>query len=273
MADIKKEREQGHRDLFLASGEKEMNVINIPQKDEWDKKTKLNYEKEMLGLYISDHPLSGSADLLRSASDMTISEFKKDKPDGKVRLAGLITAVEKKTSKSGDVWALITLEDLTSSVQCLLFKNVYQKFQTFLDAQEPLTFLGVKKEKEDEVELQVKDICSLEDASLLKPSPSPAPKPFKKPSSAPSSPLSPSTKGGEADLQLLIEGCLATSQSIDKLVTLMKEHKGNARVILEIKGPQGQLTKICCGEGLKISRSTRLVEEVKELFGSNCIAR
>ena len=273
VADIKKEREQGHRDLFLASGEKEMNVINIPQKDEWDKKTKLNYEKEMLGLYISDHPLSGSADLLRSASDMTISEFKKDKPDGKVRLAGLITAVEKKTSKSGDVWALITLEDLTSSVQCLLFKDAYQKFQTFLDAQEPLTFLGVKKEKEDEVELQVKDICSLEDAPLLKPSPSPSPKPFKKPSYAPSSPLSPSTKGGEADLQLLIEGCLATSQSIDKLVTLMKEHKGNARVILEIKGPKGQLTKICCGEGLKISRSTRLVEEVKELFGSNCIAR
>ena len=74
-------------------------------------------------------------------------------------------------------------------------------------------------------------------------------------------------------MQLLIEGCLATSQSKDKLVTLMKEHKGNARVILEIKGPQGQLTKICCGEGLKISRSTRLVEEVKELFGSNCIAR
>ncbi|MBQ1299027.1 MAG: DNA polymerase III subunit alpha [Aeriscardovia sp.] len=272
VAEIKKKREKGHRDLFLASGEEEVS-IDIPDEKEWDKNIKLNFEKEMLGLYVSDHPLSGSADLLQKASDMTIAEFKKARPEGKVRLAGIITSVEKKISKSGDAWALVTLEDLTSSVQCLLFKNTYQKFQEYLDLQEPLAVLGSKKEKEDEVELQVKDLCGLQDApSLLQKASLPPQQPSSKAFRAPSA-SAPSAKSGEDEVLLFIEGRLATSQSIDKLVSLIKENGGNARVVLGIRNADGKVTKICCGENFKVSRSARLMEEMKELFGSNCIAQ
>ena len=270
VSEIKKEREKGRRDLFLASGDKEPN-IPIPQEPEWDEKTRLNFEKEMLGLYVSGHPLSKSSALLQAASDMTIADFKKERPKGKFRLAGIITSVEKKISKSGDAWAVATLEDLTSSVQCLLFKNVFQKFQGKLEEGEPLAFLGVKKEKEDEVEVQVKDVCSLQDApSLLNADPSPSSgackKNFRKPPVLGSFPHE-----GESHLDLMIEGPLALPHSIDRLVALMKENGGNERVILKIKDPEGKVSKICCGDNLKISKTPALMEEIRELFGSDCI--
>ena len=249
VAEIKKKREKGRTTLFLASGDEEVQ-IDIPNEDEWDKKTKLNFEKEMLGLYVSDHPLSESSSLLQAASDMTIAEFKKERPEGKVRLAGIVTSVEKKISRSGDPWAVVTLEDLTSSVQCLLFKNIYQKFQNRLDEGEPLAFLGSKKEKEDEVELQVKDLSSLEEApSLLKADFSPS-TPYA--TSAGQAPLpTPSHRGGGSDLNLLIEGRLATPHSIEKLVSLMKEHEGTSRVILEIRGKKGKWPKFAAEKALK----------------------
>ena len=82
--------------------------------------TLLAYERDMLGLYVSDHPLNGLEHVLAKVSDVTIGQLVTDEsPRGRivVTIAGLVTSVERKTTKKGDVYAVITIEDLEGSGQ------------------------------------------------------------------------------------------------------------------------------------------------------------
>lgn len=266
VAEIKKKKESGHQDLFAVESEGEAD-IPIPPEEEWGKKEKLAFEKEMLGLYLSDHPLSGSADALSSASSMTIADFREGRPGGNVQLAGIITSVDKKVSKSGSTWAIATLEDLGSSIQCLFFGNVYQKFQDKIVEDALVVCSGVKKEKEDEVELQVRDMWDLEGAPAADRVHAPE---VKSVQGAPAPKLEKSSPQG--DLRIAIEESLATANSMEKMKSLLKEHAGQDRVILEVRKSEGETVKICCGASLEISRTASLIEGIKELFGSDCIA-
>ena len=105
-------------------------MVSVPDVEEWDKKTKLNFEREMLGLYVSDHPLSGMQSILVSLSEMSIAHLidrAANMPDGQqVTVAGLITNVDRRVSKKGNPWAIVTIEDLESSIQCMFFGKVYE---------------------------------------------------------------------------------------------------------------------------------------------------
>ncbi|MFX8176187.1 hypothetical protein ABTL07_19170, partial [Acinetobacter baumannii] len=92
--------------------------VTVPDIAEWDKTQKLAFERDMLGLYVSDHPLGGLEHVLAANSDSSIGALLDgDRPDGDVlRLCGLVTNVQRRMSKKGDTWATITLEDLEGSV-------------------------------------------------------------------------------------------------------------------------------------------------------------
>ncbi|MBR6439748.1 MAG: DNA polymerase III subunit alpha [Aeriscardovia sp.] len=265
VADIKKKKEKGFQDLFAANSDGEIKV-DIPAEKDWDKKEKLSFEKEMLGLYLSDNPLSDQAAALRSASSMTIADFRQSRPSGKVKLAGIITSVEKKISKTGSAWAIATLEDLNSSIQCLLFGDTYQKYQDKIVEDALVVCSGVKKEKEEEVELQVREVCDLAGAPAADHSDP----------SEPEAPASPSPKpektSPQGDFCFVIESGLAMPHAMEKLTSLLKAHGGQDRVILEVRGEDGAISKIRCGDSLRVSKTKGLIEGIKELFGSDCIA-
>ena len=96
----------------------------VPEIEEWDKATKLAHEREMLGLYVSDHPLFGVEHVLATAPTARSATLlaDEDRPDGtKVTIAGLITAVQRKMTKRGDTWAIVTIEDLEGSIEVMFF--------------------------------------------------------------------------------------------------------------------------------------------------------
>ncbi|MEX0427496.1 DNA polymerase III subunit alpha [Nocardioides sp. DS6] len=103
--------------------------VTIPDIDEWDKMTLLGHEREMLGLYVSDHPLLGLEHVLSNGTDATIGQLllDEDRPhNSTVTICGLITAVNRKITKKGDAWATVTLEDLDGAIEVLLFPSSYQ---------------------------------------------------------------------------------------------------------------------------------------------------
>jgi len=103
--------------------------VTIPELDEWDKMTLLGHEREMLGLYVSDHPLLGLEHVLANGTDATIGQLllDEDRPHNTtVTICGLITAVNRKVTKKGDAWATVTLEDLDGAIEVLLFPSSYQ---------------------------------------------------------------------------------------------------------------------------------------------------
>ena len=108
-------------------------VVNGGDGGEWLKEERLRFEKEMLGLYVSDHPLLGAMAALRRATDCTISELRdgtvatvKGVGDGRdgggmKTVGGVVTGLTKKYTKKGDLMAVFTLEDLESAIEVMVF--------------------------------------------------------------------------------------------------------------------------------------------------------
>ena len=116
--DLKKNEAIGQDSLFGGLSEDDAGFgvsVTIPDIDDWDKMTLLGHEREMLGLYVSDHPLLGLEHVLSQGTDCTIGQLllDEDRPHGStLTVSGLITSVQRKITKRGDPWATITLEDL-----------------------------------------------------------------------------------------------------------------------------------------------------------------
>lgn len=126
--------------------------IDVPNIEEWDKTEKLKLEREMLGLYVSDHPLGEYAEAISLLSSISIADLRDAEypPSDTVRLAGLISAVERKTTKkAGEPWALVTIEDLDSSINVFVFPKTYSQFSDLLVRDSILLFTG-KAEKRDD---------------------------------------------------------------------------------------------------------------------------
>ena len=93
---------------------------------EWEKALLLAHEREMLGLYVSDHPLLGVEHLLANSVDCSVSAVA-DREDGSpIVVGGILSSVVRKVTKKGDAWALVTLEDLEGAVEVMFFPQSYQ---------------------------------------------------------------------------------------------------------------------------------------------------
>ncbi|MGH9124011.1 MAG: DNA polymerase III subunit alpha, partial [Acidimicrobiales bacterium] len=123
----RREREQGVMSLFgdlfgsdIGDPVFDDTRVPIPAQD-FDKRQRLVFEKEMLGLYVSDHPLAGAEAALRRHTDTTIAELR-ELGDGELRtVGGVITGLNRKYTKRGDLMATFTLEDLESTIDVWVF--------------------------------------------------------------------------------------------------------------------------------------------------------
>ncbi|MDN5791146.1 MAG: DNA polymerase III subunit alpha, partial [Micrococcales bacterium] len=118
MSEEAKKREQGQESLFGGFGDEpaiELAALPVIPDIEWDKQTKLAFERDMLGLYVSDHPLFGIEHVLAQHADTSIAKLQGDdapKEGSMVTIAGLITGLQLKRNKRGELWAIATVEDL-----------------------------------------------------------------------------------------------------------------------------------------------------------------
>src|SRR5205823_5905191 len=130
--EIKRAEAVGQFDLFGSLGEQEDQTLRtafdvvIPAA-EWDKPQRLSFEREMLGLYVSDHPLLGVEHVLGRAADTSVAALHTDAvPDGQpVTVAGILSSVLRRVNRTGAPWASAVLEDLEGSVEVLFFPSTY----------------------------------------------------------------------------------------------------------------------------------------------------
>ena len=129
--DVKRNEAIGQDSLFGGSDDEVTAALWAPPvipTGEWDKAALLGYEREMLGLYVSDHPLNGVEHVLAASADVAVSALHSDEvSDGRiVTVGGLITSVQRKVTKQGNVWAIASLEDLEASIDVMIFPATYQ---------------------------------------------------------------------------------------------------------------------------------------------------
>ncbi|MFH7340945.1 DNA polymerase III subunit alpha [Streptomyces sp. KHY 26] len=174
---LKKAAAYGQHDLFAGlggadggNGDSGFGLDMRIGEDEWPRKQLLSTEREMLGLYVSAHPLDGTENILAAQRDTTIVDLlSSGRTEGVVRLAGLITGVQLKMTKQGNSWAIVNLADRDGTIEVLFFPAAYQLVAGALVEDSVVSVQGRVNDRDGSVsvfgqELQVLDVTSAERA-------------------------------------------------------------------------------------------------------------
>ncbi len=162
---LKRHAAAGQMDLFGGLEEESAVTVQIPQLPEWTKRDLLSHEREMLGLYVSDHPLAGmEAELMRHSDMGTAALRESEISDGEtVTIAGLITQVQHRIARaSGNQYAQLTVEDFSGEVSVMFMGKTYQQNRELLEADRTVTIRGRLSRRDEEVVLQAYSIEQLE---------------------------------------------------------------------------------------------------------------
>ena len=237
----------GQFDLFgVGPGDTSTSVtgveLDIPAQ-EWEKALLLSYEREMLGLYVSDHPLLGVEHLLRAATDMPISQISDDGVghDQVVSVGGLITQVQRKVSRQGTAWAIVTVEDLEGAIDVMFFAKYYEQHSMSLVEDRIVVIRGRVDKREEEVKMMALDL-SMPDISA-----------------APTGPLI-----------ISMETARCTAPVVDRIKEILRSHPGKREVHLKLDdGKKSMVLKI--GDELRVTASPSLSADLKTILGPDCL--
>ena len=245
--DIKRAEAIGQFDLF-GGLEAQGDSALVPQVEislgEWEKSVLLAHEREMLGLYVSDHPLHGAERALAQLTDRSIAALLNDeRADSSVAtIGGLITGVQRKTTKQGSSWAIVTLEDLEGSVEIMVFPQTYQPVSTSLVEDVVVVVRGrVDRSDDDGVRVVAIDV-SVPDLS----------------------------EAATGPLRLTMPATRCIPPLVDKLKEILAGHPGTTEVNLHLTGGVST-TVLRLDDKLRVTPSSSLYGDLKALLGPTCL--
>jgi DNA polymerase-3 subunit alpha len=266
--DLKRNEAIGQDSLFGGDEQAEAAFeVAIPDA-EWDKKTRLNFEREMLGLYVSDHPLLGIEHIIANGTDISVAELMAVAEDGDaeegdhppvvastapqggrndgqiVKIGGILSGVTRKVTKKGDAWAAATLEDLGGAIEVLFFPNSYQLYATAI-ADDAIVIVKGKVDKRDDAPKLIAMDMTIPD-------------------------LATGTDGtAPIVLQLPVTKCVPPV--VEQLRDVLRTHPGTTEVHLKLRGNQ-KTTVVRLDDKLRVTASPALHADLKQLLGPSCIA-
>jgi DNA polymerase III subunit alpha len=255
--DIKRNEAIGQDSLFGEDAEAEA-VFEVAIPDaEWDKKTRLNFEREMLGLYVSDHPLLGLEHILAKDTDLALAELMsssadEDRPvpsgngrnDGQiVKIGGILSGVQRKVTKQGNQWAAATLEDLGGAIEVLFFPQTYQLYATAI-AEDAIVIVKGRVDRRDDVPKLIAMDMTIPDLAA-------------------------------ADGNVPFVVSLAVNRCVPPVVEQLREvlrtHPGPTEVHLRLRGNQ-RTTVVRLDDKLRVTASPALHADLKQLLGPACVS-
>ena len=248
--DIKRNEAIGQDSLFGgldedAGGGFGLSVV-IPEIDDWDKMTLLGHERDMLGLYVSDHPLLGLEHVLSNGTDCTIGQLMLDEErlDGStVTVSGLVTSVQRKITKRGDTWAMVTLEDLDGAIDVLLFPSSYQLAATYLTEDAILTVKGRLSRSKDQPELHGQEV-TVPDIS----------------------------EGPSGPVVISMPSTRCTAPVVEQLKDVLATHPGMTEVQLKLLS-RTSTTVLRLDDRLRVTPAPALFADLKQLLGPGCLGQ
>ncbi|GLY01907.1 MULTISPECIES: DNA polymerase III subunit alpha [Actinoplanes] len=248
-AGVKRNEAAGQFDLFGAFGDTEGGsaaTVAMPTigDGEWDKRDKLAFEREMLGLYVSDHPLAGLEVMLQNAADTSIAALGEEGsvPDGQVvTLAGILTGVQRRITKQGRAWASATLEDLAGGVEALFFPNTYELVGQYIAEDAIVVVKGRIDRRDDQARIMAMDM------------------------SMPDVTHNPDTK--PITLTMPITRC--TPPMVDQLKEILISHPGESEVHVHLQN--GKRTTIMRLNGMRVAPTPALRADLKMILGPSAV--
>ncbi|WP_439593360.1 DNA polymerase III subunit alpha [Microbacterium sp.] len=222
----------------------EIQPAKVPERPEWTKKDKLAFEREMLGLYVSDHPLAGLEIPLAKHASLNIHDLLSSESidDGdQVTVAGLVTSVQHRVAKqSGNPYGMITIEDFNGEVTVMFMGKTYTEFQSMLQADSILVVRGRVSRRDDGLNLHAQAAFSPDLG----------------------------TTDASGPLMLVMPEHRASESLVNELAEVLRRHRGDTEVTLRLyKGSAAKVFEV----PMPVSVSADLFGELKGLLGPQCL--
>jgi DNA polymerase-3 subunit alpha len=227
-------------DLGPADEEKPRHHPQTPT-DEFEKTELLKLEKEVLGLYVSEHPLAAIRDQLRRKSDTTIGELERRRDGEVITVGGIVSGVRHMTTKRGDAMVFLQFEDVTGSVETVVFNATYEKARELCTTDRILIVKGRIDRKEGETKLVALELSAFEAV------------PEKR------------------EVRLKIDATKAGAGTIRELAALIKDFPGESPVYADLITSQGKKV-YAFGPQYKVKPAPDFYAEVKMLLGESAVA-
>jgi DNA polymerase-3 subunit alpha len=242
-SEIARDRQQGQSSMFgMLEESAPKKVEKAAQLPEWPQHELLAHEKELLGFYVTGHPMTPSAPLLERYCLHNSVTAKALAPRTLTRLGGMISAVQQGFSKkSGKPYAMVTLEDLEGTVSMLCMNENYDKFRELLVQGKALLVVGEVNNDEDRPKLFPQEIMPLEDA----------PKKYTK------------------QVHLRLNTAHLTPENLQAARALCETNRGRVPTFLCLRRPGGELIFIETHENYCVTPTQQLQQAVDDLFGED----
>ncbi len=215
-------------------------ALEIPD-IEWDKKVKLGFEKEMLGLYVSDHPLFGVESALRQLATTTIPDLIEQDDKAMVTVGGIVGAVTRRYTRNGEPMVFFQLEDLEGSTEVVCFPRTVAEHGPLVRPDAVLVVTGRVDQRGDDVKLIAQ---SLREPNLE----------------------------GDRLLRLRVPAVRLSKDMVGRLRSVLANHPGEVPVFLHMRGDNDD-TVVKLGDDHRVEPRTALYAELRELLGPEAILR
>ncbi len=243
-ASLKRNEANGQVDLFGGIFDFDENHDAMPDRPEWSKRDKLAFEREMLGLYVSDHPLAGLESQLAKHATSTITEILGGDIAGDgdiVSVAGLLTSVQHRTARnSGNQYGMVVIEDFGAEITVMFLGKTYQEFAPALNSDSIVVVRGRVSMRDDGMNLHAVSLSTPDLGTSL----------------------------GSGPLVITIPEARATTEVVTSLGDVLIRHSGSNEVHLNlVKGDTARKFDL----PYRVTVSADLYGELKSLLGPGCL--
>lgn len=216
----------------------------LPDIPEWDEKLLLNFEKEALGFFITGHPLQRHAATMQRFSTCTFSELTERSDKSEVRICGIVASLKELLTKKGDRMGFATLEDLTGSVEVVVFPEVYAQSSELLKGEEPLLVSGTVDQGEKASKILASSVQLLREVSEKE----------------------------TRTVNVTIRGDQVDPSRLESLKEVLQRHQGGCRSRLHLVLPDLCTAVLRLPESCHLAATEGLSLEVEGLLGYNAVS-
>lgn len=239
-----RDRRSGQGSLFgdMGSGP-DITAESLPDCAPWPENEMLAAEKELLGVYMSGHPLTQYAGVLKRFQTVALTGLSALADRTQVRLGGVVEAVTRKVNKDKKTWAIVKLAGLDGEIEAFVFSDAYERYSGLLTENSALLMCGEVSKRDEPPKLMAHEIYPLADA----------PKIFSK------------------HVSIHVAATKAGNGLLDKVATLLRAHPGEIPVLICLQYPDGAKVFLDTDRSFAVLPGSTLIHDLEHLLGEKTV--
>ncbi len=244
---MQKDRVRGQMSFFGAGGGEGSSdfakMVAEPDIPEWPENQLLAYERELLGFYVTSHPLSKFEKILKNYATASTNNLQEFRDQAEVTIGGIIDSLKEIITKKGDKMVFVTLQDLSGSCEVVVFPDLYRSANALIQKDTVIFLKGKINARDDVPKVIAEEIVPMEEVK------------------------SRFTRYISIDLQT----AGLDPELLKAIRDILTSHRGKIPVYLNFLDPKGKSSLLHSGEGLKVDPTDDLFHDLESIVGENSV--